>query len=467
MTFIQSMQLFIIFQKASKKFDLSNFFLKSTRTTQAVKQILYSFILKGLSIVIGLLYVPLLLNYLTQEKYGIWLTLTSILGWFSFFDVGLGNGLRNKLTEALAAENYILGKKYTSTTYAILICIFSVVLFIFHISNFFLNWNSILNTNSIANHELYILTSIVGSFFLIQFVVQLIATVYFADQRPSMTNLITTSGNLLSFILVLILTHSSIQGNLILLGSIISAIPVLIFIVITIIAFNGKYKLIKPNFNDIDFKLSKGLMNLGAKFFFLQITAIIVFSTSSFFIAQLYGPGEVVVYNIAFKYFQLPMMIFSIIMNPVWSAVTDAYAKSDFTWLSKTLKQLNIISLIFSIGIIVMILLSNWVFKMWVGEKVQVPISLSIALAFYTIMQIFVAPYSNFINGFGKIKLTMNLTFIGVSAYLILIYAFGKIFTNSTGVVMAIILPSFIGGIIQPMQTYKIIRRTAKGIWNK
>lgn len=446
---------------------LNNYFLKSTRTNEAVKQIFYSFLLQGLSIVIGLLYVPLLLNYLTQEKYGIWLTLTSILGWFSFFDIGLGNGLRNKLTQAFAVKDYHLGRKYISTTYALLIGIFSVVLFVFHIGNFFLNWNLILNTNSIANSELYILTSIVFSFFLIRFVVQLISVVYFADQKPSINNLITTSGNLISFILVLLLTHSSIKGNLVLLGSIISAIPVILFVAVTIIAFGGKYKSVKPSYKEIDFKLGKGVMNLGAKFFFLQIAYIITYSTSSFFIAQFYGPGEVVAYNVAFKYYQLPVMVFSIIMSPIWSAVTDAFEKSDFAWLGKTIKQLNFLSILFSAGIVVMVFLSDWVFKIWIGDQIKIPLSLSISLAFYTIMQIVVAPYSNFINGFGKIKLTMTLTFWGISLYLILIFVFGRIFTNSTGVVLAIIVPSFIGGIFQPIQTYRILKGTAKGIWNK
>lgn len=451
----------------SQSITLQNILNKTDRTSKAKQQILYSIILQGLSIVIGIIYVPLLLTYLTQEKYGIWLTLTSILGWFSFFDIGLGNGLRNKLTEAFAIKDYNLGRKYVSSTYAILICIFSTILFVFHIGNFFLNWNSILNTRSIDNNELYILTSIVFSFFLIRFVVQLISVIYIANQKPSINNFITTFGNLLSFILVLILTYSSIKGNLILLGSIISVIPVILFIAVTVIAFNGRYKLIKPSYKEIDFKLSRGLMNLGAKFFFLQITAIIIFSTSNFFIAQFYGPNEVVIFNIAFKYYQLPTMVFSIIMAPVWSAVTDAHAKSDFYWLKKTIKQLNLVSIVFSIGIIFMVMISDWVFKMWIGDEIKVPLSLSIALAFYTIMQITVTPYSNFINGLGKIKLTMLLNFVGISLYLTFIYIFGIIFTNSTGIVLAIILPNFIGVIIQPIQTHKILNHTAKGIWNK
>lgn len=110
---------------------LLGFFKNKDRTSKAGKEVVYSFAFQAASILVSLLYIPLLLGYLTQEKYGIWLTLTSILGWFSFFDVGLGNGLRNKLAEAIASGNISLGRKYVSTTYAILIYIFSVVLFVF------------------------------------------------------------------------------------------------------------------------------------------------------------------------------------------------------------------------------------------------------------------------------------------------------------------------------------------------
>ena len=439
----------------------------NTRGAKATRQIGYLFFIQGLSILIALLYVPLLLNYLTQEKYGIWITLTSILGWFSFFDIGLGNGLRNKLTEALAKGNLSLGRKYISTTYAILICIFSVVLVVFHVSNFFLNWNSILNIKTIENSELYILTSIVFTFFIIRFIVHLISVVYLADQKPSVTKMIATSGNLLSFLMVLLLTKITINADLILLGTILSVIPVLLLIVISITSFNTRYKQLKPSLKEVDFKLSNGLINLGAKFFFVQIAYIVVFSTSNIFITQFYGPAEVVVYNIAFKYFQIPVMVFSIVMSPMWSAVTDAYTKSDFDWLKKTLKHLNILSVLFILGVIFMIVISNWVYKIWVGDEITVPPSLSVTLGIYSMMQIAIAPYSSFINGLGKLKLATYLTFFGIATYLILIYVFGNLFANSTGVVMAIICTHIIGVIYQPTQTYKILNRSAKGIWNK
>ena len=255
--------------------NLIGSFKGKTRGAKAKRQIGYSFFIQVISVLIGLLYVPLLLDYLTQEKYGIWITLTSILGWFSFFDIGLGNGLRNKLTEALAKDDLSLARKYVSTTYAILICIFSVVLVFFHISNFFLNWNSVLNTSTIDNNELYILTSIVFTFFVLRFIVHLISVIYLADQKPSATKMMTTGGNLLAFLIVLLLTRITLKGNLVLLGTIISAIPVLLFVVVSLISFNTRYKSLKPSGKAVDFKLTSVLLNLGAKFFFLHVAYII------------------------------------------------------------------------------------------------------------------------------------------------------------------------------------------------
>jgi O-antigen/teichoic acid export membrane protein len=444
------------------------FFLKGhTRGSKAIREVLYSILIQGFSVITGFLYVPLLLDYLTQEKYGIWLTLTSILGWFSFLDLGMGNGLRNKLTVALATGDYGLGKKLVSTTYALLICIFCVVLFVFHLSNFFLNWNSILNTKTIDNSELYILTSIVFTFFILRFIFQIISVVYLADQKPSSVKMIETSGSVFSFLIVLILTRVTLKGDLILLGTIISVIPVILFFVVTLVAFNARYKKLKPSVKDIDFKVSKGILNLGTQFFFMQISFIIVFTTSNIFIAQFYGPEEVTVYNIAFKYFQIPIMIFSIFMSPLWSAVTDAYAKSDFAWLKKTLKYSNILTALFSVGVIFMVLISNWVYKIWIGDKVLIPIGLTVSLGIYTIIDLFITPYSYFINGMGKLRMAVVFTFIEIIVYFMLIFLFGNLFKNSIGIVLSISLTMIMLAIVFSLQTYKLLNNNAKGIWNK
>ena len=115
---------FILFRKL---------FTGNPRSVKANKNILASFLIKGSSIIVGFLMVRVTLDYLDQTKYGIWLTMSSFLTWFSFFEIGLGSGLRNKLAEALAKKDYVLGKVYVSTTYAILVLVISIVAIIFFV----------------------------------------------------------------------------------------------------------------------------------------------------------------------------------------------------------------------------------------------------------------------------------------------------------------------------------------------
>lgn len=276
-----------------------------------------------------------------------------------------------------------------------------------------------------------------------------------------------TAGNLFSYIIILILTRISINQSLLLVGVVISSIPVVVFIVASVISFNTRYKKIKPSIKFIDFKVSNGILDLGVKFLISQIAYIILITTSNFFIAQFYGPAEVTVYNIAFKYFQLPVMIYSILLSPIWSAVTDAYVRTDFQWIKKTVKIFNLLSVVFAIGIVLMIVISNWMYKIWIGDKIIIPIHLSIAIGVNTIIQIFLLPYSAFINGMGKLNLTVLISFFEVIIYLLLVFIFANYFTSSVGIVLAIAMTTLLSGFVQPLQTHKLLNKTAKGIWNK
>src|SRR5690606_19352204 len=98
-----------------------------------------------LSICISFIMVPLTIDYINPSGYGIWLTLSSIVGWFSFFDIGLTQGLRNKFAEAKAKGDDAAAQMYVSTTYAVLGIIFSLIWLLYLIFSQFLDWASILN----------------------------------------------------------------------------------------------------------------------------------------------------------------------------------------------------------------------------------------------------------------------------------------------------------------------------------
>src|SRR5665647_651981 len=170
----------ILFKATSIKIRqiLTDFFTKGQdRSIKIKKNILASFVIKGFSIAISIILVPLTINYVNPTQYGIWLTLSSIITWFSFFDIGFGHGLRNKFAEALAKGEEELARIYVSTTYAILCIIIGIVLILFLCINPFINWAKILNTTQEMAGELSILAGIVFIFFCLRFIFQLVTTV--------------------------------------------------------------------------------------------------------------------------------------------------------------------------------------------------------------------------------------------------------------------------------------------------
>ena len=113
--------------------------IKSKRTKNITKHVGLSTLYKAGGIIANFLLVPLTIAYLDTENYGVWLTLTSFISWFSFFDVGLGNGLRNKFAEAKTLGDYKRARAFVSTAYFTISCISLIVLFVFFGINQFIN----------------------------------------------------------------------------------------------------------------------------------------------------------------------------------------------------------------------------------------------------------------------------------------------------------------------------------------
>ena len=125
--------------------EIKSFFAKgNNRTIKAKKNIFYSFFIKGLSILVNLVNVNLLLTYLKPDLYGAWLTLSSVIAALSFFDIGLTNGLRNRFTEFKAKKLHQKAKIYISTTYMVLILIFSSLFLVIFFSEALINNSSLI-----------------------------------------------------------------------------------------------------------------------------------------------------------------------------------------------------------------------------------------------------------------------------------------------------------------------------------
>lgn len=412
--------------------------------------------------------VPITINYVNVSQYGIWLTISSIVVWFSFFDIGLTQGLRNKFAEAVAKGEDKLAQIYVSTTYAILAIICSSLLIIFLFANQFLNWAVILNIPAEMQSEISILSIIVFCYFCLQFVLRIISTLVVANQQPGIDSLIGVLGQILSLIAVLILVKTT-EGSLINLGLALCLSPIIILLGSSIFLFRGAYYKYRPSLSKIKFSYAKGLFNLGLIFFIIQIAGLVQYQTANIIIAQNFTTTDVTSYNIVYKYFGVLNMIFIIFVTPFWSASTEAYMQNDIKWIKNGIKKYNILNIILAVVGGLMLLFSKNIYDLWLGKgKVTISFYLSLWGLLYFTMNMFVAKYVFFLNGINALRIQFLACLISPVIYISLALLLIKYYNMGTySLFIAAIASNFNGIILAPLQYHMIINKNKKGIWVK
>lgn len=446
-------------------FHFHNILGGSKRTSLLKKNIAASILIKGISILSSLLLVPLTLDYVNKELYGIWLTLSSIVVWINFFDIGLTLGLKNRLAEALTTHDYIRGKGLVSTTYFMMLAIFIPVSIIVILLIPFIDWSKLLNVPTIYEKDIQIVLYLLVIFMTIQMFFNVLNTVVSAYQKTAMASLFAMLGQLLSLLLIFILTRTT-PPSLIGLALAISLSPIIVLLIFSRILYTSSFKEISPSYKYIDLKQVKDLFNLGIKFFIIQIQIIVLYQSTNIIISHISGPEAVSQYNIAYKYLGISTMVYNIILTPLWPAFTDAYALKDYAWMNRIYKKMCLVYLMVLSGIIVLIALSPYLYHLWVGDKIGIPFEITLCLGIFLAINSWDSLQVYMINGVGTVKLQTYVVLIGLIFHIPLALFLGNKL-GVIGVVLSMICINLIYSVIFTTQINKILKHKAHGIWNK
>lgn len=440
----------------------------SERTKTVKKNIFGSFLIKGLSIITSLALVPFTIHLLDQEKYGVWITIYSIVTWINMMDIGLGNGFRNKFTEAVAKKEDDLAKDYIQTFYSSMALIALGLFIVYSVVQHFINWASILNVKAGFDEDIQSIVWWVFGLFCLQLFLKNISTILLSLQKTTFSNSLLFISNLASLIIIFFL-HRFGTTNLFSISMAFMITPIVVYAIITPYFFLTRLKKYIPSFVLIPKrKYLNNLMTLGIKFFFIQITTVIMFSSDNLIITQLFGPKDVTPYNITYRLFSSAITFLTIIVTPFWSAFTEANAQKDNEWIKRSMKKLVLIWAVFSIVIMMVWLVSPYLIHIWVGKQVVVSYSLAFQCAFFTIILGWNGPFVFYISSVGKIKLELWIALVQC----ILTVPFAIFFARNVnmgpaGVIFATNLVLLIPAILIPIQYYKLINNTARGIWDQ
>lgn len=442
---------------------LLSIFEGDSRSATVKKNIAGSLVLKGISIFTFFLIVPLTLNYVSSEIYGVWLTISSVIAWIGFFEAGLTLSLKNKLVEAIAVNDWDRAKNLVSTTYVLMAVIFMPLCIIIEPIIGYIDWASILNINASYQAEIILSMRLVFFALCLQMILHSITSICAAFQETALAGSFSVVGNLLSLIIIWIMTLT-VKPSLVLLSVVMSFSPILVMIIGSFILYRTKYKSVKPNFKGNSLLYAKEIWGLGYKFFILRMQVVVMTSATNFLISFVSNPEKVTEFNIAHRYLAISIMFFDIIMSPLWPAFTDAFTKKEYDWMNRTYSQISRVCFVTICAILLMIPVSPYVYLIWIGDKPIIPIMMTLLVGLCYITQILQNQNILLINGVGCIKLQTYVAIFVSIVHFPLSIILGK-FIGAYGVIVSLILMNIIIAFISKIQMTKILNQTASGIW--
>ena len=445
---------------------MSESHINSKRSSLLQKNILASFIIKGWSAVIVLLMVPATLHCLGEYKNGIWLTISSLLLWIDNMDIGLGNGLRNKIAEYMAHGERERTRSLVSSTFAMLSCIIIpvmlVLLLLIAVGDPYQVFNAAPTKVSHLDQVLMVTVILVCT----SFVFKLIGNFYMGLQLPAVSNLLIALGQTLALIGTYIVLWSG-SHSLMFIALVNTVSPLLVYLLAYPYTFFYKYPQLRPSFRLIDFKEAKAVINMGVQFFIMQISSVVLFMTSNILISNLFSPEMVTPYQITYRYFSILLVVFTVICMPFWNATTDAYQRNDMEWIRQAARKLRLMTIGILLCLIVMVALSDIVYAIWIDRQTVIDIRMSIVMAAYIFILIYSMRYSYFINGIGTLRLQLIFTATAAIVFIPLAYLATWWTHDIIWFMVVMCLVNIPGLIVNRIQFYKLINGKAKGIWNK
>jgi O-antigen/teichoic acid export membrane protein len=441
---------------------LKRIYASRAKNQRIITNVSLSLAIRGGSLVIGLMMLPAYMRYFGEYPalLGTWLTILSVLSWVLVFDLGIGNGLRNHLVAPLIENQTDKIREYISSAYIAIGGVVFVAVTIGYLASSFVNWNLVFNISEDAVSEQVLLTVVLLTFIgiMLRFLLKLIDSIYLAMQKSAIPSALILLSNVLLLLFLLLANTYCEKGDLRVVSWLNLVATNLVLFAATLFIFTTRLRRCAPNSAFFRAKAAMRIMKLGGGFFILQIMYMIITGTNEILISWLVSPEKVVEYSIYNRLFGIPIMVFLLVLSPVWSEVTEAAARNEYAWIKNTYRVLIGMTCMFFIGELILAFYLQPVVDIWLMDKT---ISTSTLNAFvfsvFGFACLFNGVISTISNGLGKLRVISIFMSMGAILKIPAAYLFMQLTENWIAVVLANIVAMLPYCTIQAVYLHKHI----------
>jgi O-antigen/teichoic acid export membrane protein len=367
--------------------------------------------------------VPLTLHYLGSERYGMWMTITSIIAMMGIANLGLGMSLINAISETHGQDDCLAAERYASSGFFMLCGIALLIVVGFAVAYPLIPWERVFNVKSPqAIREAGPATAVFIACFAAGLPLGMVYQVQLGYQEGFVNNLWESVGRVLGLGSLLLIIYLKAGLTWLVLG-IVGAMP-LAALLNSFILYGYRRPWLRPKLLNFHGPSARKLLHTGLSFFFLHTGVILIYGVDNLIITQFLGPEAVTQYAIPYQMFSLSIVIFNIVIAPLWPAYGEAIARGDMAWVRKTLsRSLRIVLLSTGLVSTSLIIFGNQLLYLWVGPKISPSLLLNFGLGIWMMM----------LNVGGAISILLNASNI---------FRFQIIFTSLT-LIFSIIFKCF------------------------
>lgn len=437
-----------------------------SRGSNLKKHMALSVLIKGGGFFVSLVLMRIYMGFFSSSAVlGVWFTLLAVLNWIVTFDFGVGNGLRNRLVEAIAEDNQAEQKALVSTTYGLSASIAGLALAAGTAAVLLVDWNAVLNIDSavVSPFSLQRAVFIVTVGVCAQLVLKNVNSVLYAMQMPSVSNATGLMTNLMLLGGMALIRTSSDQTGIVVLAVLYLVCSTMPLAVLTLWLFAGRMRHAYPDFRRADRAAAAKVIGLGIGFFALQLMSLAMFNSSELVITRTISPGYVVEYQLYNRLYNALASLVWIALVPMWSAVSEAYYMGDHEWIDRAFRKLSGYVPAVMLALAVLTVSLQPIFDVWLGVRsIEVNYWYGGVFAVYYSLYVWWGVLASFANGTGRIRTQLVCASFGVCVYLVT----AVMGATLTGRWIAVVCAGIVGMLAYAVFEPRNIRRLTEGMRN-
>lgn len=359
---------------------------------------------RGVTLIVSFISIPLTVRYLGPERYGVWITISTLMTWIAFVDLGTSNSLTNAVSEAYGAGRQDLAQMYVASALWLQIAFALLMGAAFLVAWRLVAWDRLLNVQSpLARAEVAPAVAVAFVIFALNLPLSSVGRIYGGYQEVAIANAWNAIGSVLGLIALVVVTMA--RGGLVSLVMAVSGSMLLINAVSAIWMFGWAKPWLVPRFRSVSRSAIRKIGGLGGMFFLLQLGSLALFQTDNLIVAHFLGASAVTPYSVTWRLFTYTTMFQILALPSFWPAYAEAFSRGDRGWIQRSF-HLN-----FGIGLastvmlaIPLVIFGPWIIGHWAGAAAIPPFALLFWMAVWSVIYAVSASQACLLMGASRLR---------------------------------------------------------------